>query len=94
MNTSLNQNTQQMTLEQAVGTLRNNIVIGHSKSEGISLDSFDKMGGLLQQQGAAIIEKDKEIKRLQELCKENKIDYTPKIVNSPEVKPIQVIDSK
>jgi len=93
MNTSLSQNTQQMTLEQAVGTLRNNIVIGHSKSEGISLDSFDKIVGLLQQQGAGIIQKDKEIKRLQELCKENKIDYTP-IVNAPEVKPIQVIDSK
>ena len=94
MNTSLSQNTQQITLEQAVGTLRNNIVIANSKSEDISLNSFDKMVGLLQQQVAAIIEKDKEIKRLQELCKENKIDYTPKIVNSPEVKPIQVIDSK
>lgn len=94
MNMSLSQNTQQMTLEQAVGTLRNNIVIGHSKSEGISLNSFDKMTGFLQQQVAAIIEKDKEIKRLQELCKENKIDYTPKIVHTPEVKPIQVIDSK
>ena len=83
-----------MTIEQAVGTLRNNIVIGNSKSEGISLDSFDKMAGLLQQQGAVITEKDKEVKRLQELCKENKIDYTPKIADARKVEPIPINASK
>ena len=90
----MSQQPQHVSLDQAIGTFRNNIVLGHSKSEEIALDSFDKIVSLIQQQGTTITEKDKEIKRLQDLCKENKIDTNPKESKPTEGKPNEVKASK
>jgi len=74
----LSQDPQGTALDQAIASLRNNIILGHSKSEELSLNAYDKVVMLLQQQGTKLTESQKEIQRLQELCNQNKIDYKPK----------------
>lgn len=79
------------SLEQMISQARNEIVLMHSKSEEVSIRGFDQLVSLLQQQSKHLETSNMENTRLQELCKENSIDYAipvqkpvpvPKVVTS------------
>ncbi len=78
----INLSEQKQTLEEFISILRNEVVLAHSRSEQVSLASFDKMIQQFQQFTQLLQTKEKEIKRLEELCNKNKIDTKP----SQEVK--------
>jgi hypothetical protein len=66
------------TLEQLIANTRNEIVLMHSKSEEVSTRGFDQIVSFLQQQSNQLKEMNEELKRLQELCEKNKIEYKNK----------------
>ncbi len=77
----------QVTLEEFISQLQNEIILAYNKSQQISLSSFNKISQQLQQAIQIINEKDKEVKRLEELCEKNKIEFKPKVVqNIPQIK--------
>lgn len=70
--------TPQPTLEQLIANSRNEIVLMHSKSEEVSTRGFDQLVSLLQKQSSQLNQMNDELKRLQELCEKNKIEYKNK----------------
>ena len=63
--------------------MRNELVIAQSRSNQLSLDSFDKLVIQIQQFSNALQTKQQEINRLEELCKKNNVDCTIKKVEKP-----------
>lgn len=67
--------------------MRNELVIAQSRSNQLSLDSFDKLVIQIQQFSNALQSKQQEINRLEELCKKNNVDSTIKKVEKPLITP-------
>ena len=67
-----------LTLEELIANTRNEIVLMHSKSEEVSTRGYDQVVSFLQQQANQLKEMNEELKRLQELCEKNKIEYKNK----------------
>lgn len=65
-------------LDQAIIQLRNEVVLGQSKAEQLSLGAFDRIAQQMQQFGMMYQKSQEEVKRLQELCDKNNIQYKPK----------------
>lgn len=63
--------------------MRNELIIAQSRSNQLSLDSFDKLVAQLQQFSNVLQTKEQEIKRLEELCKKNNVDVSLKKVETP-----------
>lgn len=72
------QNNPPQSFEQILLNMRNELVLAQSRSNQLSLDSFDKLVGQIQQFSNVLQTKEQEIKRLGELCKKNNIDNTIK----------------
>lgn len=77
----------QPTIEQILNNMRNELVLVQSRSNQLSLDSFDKLVAQIQQFSNALNTKQQEINRLEELCKKNSIDSTIKKQEKPLVVP-------
>lgn len=73
----INLSEQNQTLDQFISRLRNEIVLSHSQTEQFSLGAFDKIVQQIQQLGQLLKTKEDEIKRLQDICNKNKIDFKP-----------------
>lgn len=69
---------QPQTAEEIVQQMRNNIIISATNAQQSSLSAFDQIIQLLQTTSVMLKNKDNEIHRLEQLCKENNIDTTPK----------------
>ena len=81
------QQAEQPTLEEAIEKLRSEIVITHSKTEQTSLNGFDVLVNQIKGYAQMINNQTDEIKRLQELCKKNNIDFERKKPQNPEPEP-------
>lgn len=87
---SLNQQ-QQPQLQEVIDQMRDNILRTQSTSNTASITGFDSLVGQLKIFVGQINAQSTELKRLQELCKKNNIDYAipaaakPKL--TPEIKP-------
>ena len=68
----------QLTLEELIANTRNEIVLIHSRASEVSTRGYDQIVSLLQQQSNQLKEMNDELKRLQELCEKNKIEYKNK----------------
>ena len=77
----------QPTIEQILNNMRNELVLVQSRSNQLSLDSFDKLVVQIQQFSNVLNTKQQEINRLEELCKKNSIDSTIKKQEKPLVVP-------
>ena len=77
------------TVEEFLSNLRANVVLTQSNAEHSALTAFDKVVEQLQVFANTINSKNLEIKRLEDLCKTNKIEYTQKEENKPsEITPV------
>ena len=73
------------SLEEAVNTMRDNILRTQSQSNTASITSFDNMVSQLRVFAQQINDKNVEIKRLQELCKTSNVDFTiPPVAEPPK----------
>jgi len=70
--------TQNPSVEQFLAQRRNDLVIFQQKASEISTKTFDELAQQIMQLGQIGQRKDLEIKRLQELCDKNKVEYKPK----------------
>jgi len=70
--------TPKLTLEELIANTRNEIVLIHSRASEVSTRGYDQIVSLLQQQSNQLKEMNDELKRLQELCEKNKIEYKNK----------------
>ncbi len=72
------------SLEEAVNTMRDNILRTQSQSNTASITAFDNMVSQLRIFAQQINDKNVEIKRLQELCKTSNVDFTiPPVAKPP-----------
>ncbi len=69
---------QNLSVEQFLAQKRNELVIFQQKTSEISIKIVDELSTQIMQIGQMMQTKDVEIKRLQELCEKNKIEYKPK----------------
>jgi len=69
-------NNKPVSLEEAVNSMRDNILRTQSTANTSSITGFDKLVEQLQVFAKQINDNAAEIIRLQDLCKKNKIDYS------------------
>ncbi len=75
------------SLEEAVNTMRDNILRTQSQSNTAAITAFDNMVSQLRIFAQQINDKNVEIKRLQELCKTSNVDFTVPPVAKPAEAP-------
>jgi len=69
---------QQMSAAQIVQNMRDTISLIDERAKDQRKAIFDNIIQQLAKAAQTILEKDKEIQRLQQICKEHKIDFVPK----------------
>jgi len=81
----LSTQTPQLTPDQILNNMRNELTIIQSRLNELSLASFDKLSMNIRQLLSQIETKNSEIKRLEELCKKNNIESSIKKVEKPPI---------
>ncbi len=76
--TKISNQNQNLSVEQFLAQKRNELVIFQQKTSEIAVKIVDELSTQIMQIGQMMQTKDVEIKRLQELCEKNKIEYKPK----------------
>ena len=73
--------TQNLSVEQFLAQKRNELVIFQQKASEISTRTFDELSAQIIQLGQMLQTKETEMKRLEELCEKNKIEYKTETAN-------------